>query len=192
MRIMRSLSCFILAVEIYSLQAYAAEKKPGNFEFPEITEKSVADLNLQRVHDGGAAATDDSFDSSKDEMWAQKQEGSHPSVLFFASYCGLPGQGVPFIPVEMEYQSMNHSRQQPHVKFFVSLHDPNDDTVISRGILHGLFGPKLKYPSVTELHSICEFGSTNTATQSSYRMECGNGRLFVEVGAAILLESWNI
>jgi hypothetical protein len=107
------------------------------------------------------------------------------SVTFISSYCGLPRVGVPFIPVDMKYRSLNQSDQLLDINFFVSLHDPNEDTVISRGILHGLFGPKEKYPSVTELHSICEFASDNTQAQSSYRMECGNGRLLVEVGAAV-------
>jgi len=59
--------------------------------------------------------------------------------------------------------------------FHIALHAPELDQVISKGIKQGLFGPKGTYPSVTELHSICEFKFAN----------CGKGSVLVEVGSAV-------
>ena len=78
--------------------------------------------------------------------------------------------------VEMHYDSFESSR---NFSFRVSLHDPIVDQVVSKGIKEGLFGPKEKYPSIDEVHSICEHST------GSYSIECGSARVFVEVGSAI-------
>ena len=78
--------------------------------------------------------------------------------------------------VEMQYESFDGTRMY---RFFVSLHDPEVDQVISRGIRNGLFGPKDKYASVDEVHSLCEH------SQGSYALNCGSENVFVEVGSAI-------
>jgi FkbM family methyltransferase len=69
---------------------------------------------------------------------------------------------------------MNYPTPSTDLFFLVSLHPPEEDHVLSRGIKEGLFGPKNKYPSIDEMHAIC---ATN--------VECGTGRVFVEVGSAI-------
>jgi FkbM family methyltransferase len=71
--------------------------------------------------------------------------------------------------VEMHYATGNEK-----YSFLVSLHPPDEDHVLSKGIKEGLFGPKNKYPSVDEMHTICE---TNAA--------CNTGNVFVEVGSAL-------
>ena len=60
-------------------------------------------------------------------------------------------------------------------EFDIALHAPELDQVISKGIKQGLFGPKGTYPSVDELHSICEFKFA----------KCGKGDVLVEVGSAV-------
>ena len=83
------------------------------------------------------------------------------------------------IVAELKYSSLKRNTQ---FNFFVSLHDPDVDTVVSKGIKQGLFGPKDKYPSVDEIHAICEHGND---PESGYRANCGHGGVFVEVGSAI-------
>lgn len=78
--------------------------------------------------------------------------------------------------VEMKYDSFDGALSY---RFLVSLHDPEVDQVISKGILKGLFGPKDKYGSVEEIHSICEH------SKGSYLLTCGSKHVFVEVGSAI-------
>jgi hypothetical protein len=75
--------------------------------------------------------------------------------------------------VRMRYDSLVDSARV--YTFYVCLHDPSMDQIISRGIKEGLFGPKDKYASVDELHSVCEYSVAN----------CAPGRVFVEVGSAI-------
>ena len=71
--------------------------------------------------------------------------------------------------IEMHYATGNEK-----YSFLVSLHPPDEDHVLSKGIKEGLFGPKNTYPSVDEMHTICE---TNAA--------CNTGNVFVEVGSAL-------
>lgn len=73
--------------------------------------------------------------------------------------------------VEMGYHDATTDTEY---NFLVSLHPPEEDHVLSKGIKEGLFGPKNKYPSIDEMHAIC---ATNA--------ECHPGRVFVEVGSAI-------
>lgn len=87
--------------------------------------------------------------------------------------------------VDMKYEaSSEESDSVKKKRFFVSVHDPSIDTVISKGILDGIWGPKEKYPSVTEMFSICKFAGSKK-TGRPYRLDCGNGKVFVEGGAAI-------
>lgn len=72
--------------------------------------------------------------------------------------------------------------QKETISFMISVHDPIQDHVISKGILdHGT------YPSVDEFHTICIHSSKNKKYNfaESYSMECENDKLFVEVGSAI-------
>ena len=80
---------------------------------------------------------------------------------------------------EFHYTSLKGTSQ---FNFFVSLHDPEVDTVISKGIKEGSYGPKGRYPSVDEIHAICEHGED---AEGGYRANCGRGGVFVEVGSAI-------
>eukprot|EP00960_Hanusia_phi_P037013 752657-Hanusia_phi.AAC.3 len=87
--------------------------------------------------------------------------------------------------VDMKYETWSDKSASSKKKhFFVSVHDPSIDTVISKGILDGLWGPKNKYPSVTEMYSICKFAGSKE-TRRPYDLDCGNGKVFIEGGAAI-------
>ena len=79
---------------------------------------------------------------------------------------------------EMQYSSIGNTQ----FRFFVSLHDPLIDTVVSKGIQEGTYGSKHRYPSVDEMHAICEHGMD---PESGYQANCGQGGVFVEVGSAI-------
>ena len=79
----------------------------------------------------------------------------------------------PHIPTE-NIVEMSYSTPDKTYKFLVSLHPPALDHVISKGIKDGLYGPKHKYPSIDEMHSICSF----------HTAECESGKVFVEVGSA--------
>jgi hypothetical protein len=75
-----------------------------------------------------------------------------------------------------DFCKANHFVRQmayDNAKFFMSLHDPTLDHVISKGILESG-----RYASVDELLNICAHSGT-------YRINCGDDRLFVEVGSAI-------
>lgn len=76
--------------------------------------------------------------------------------------------------VEMSYDSLHGNRAY---RFLVALHDPDTDRIISLGIKEGKLGPK--YESVDEMHSICEH------SYRYYSINCGPGRVFVEVGSAL-------
>jgi FkbM family methyltransferase len=67
--------------------------------------------------------------------------------------------------VRMEYKSPEKT-----YSFYVSVHDPAEDTVISKRILES--GPN--YPSVDEIHAICEHSA-----------DCSKDKIFVEVGSAV-------
>lgn len=82
--------------------------------------------------------------------------------------CMLNGKNV----IEMRYESFNGAGTY---SFFVSLHDPDVDRVISRGA----YVSRSNYASVSEMHSICEHAN------QSYTIHCGPGRVFVEVGSAL-------
>lgn len=69
---------------------------------------------------------------------------------------------------------MNYATADTEYSFLVSLHPPEEDYVLSKGIKEGLFGPKNTYPSIDEIHTIC-------ATHAA----CGVGNVFVEVGSAL-------
>jgi len=72
--------------------------------------------------------------------------------------------------MEMKYYSGKRD-----LSFLLSLHPSEEDGVISKGIREGLFGPLHRYPSVDEMHAVCEL-FTDT---------CVEGKVFVEVGSAI-------
>ena len=72
--------------------------------------------------------------------------------------------------MEMKYYSGKR-----YLSFLLSLHPSEEDGVISKGIREGLFGPLHRYPSVDEMHAVCEL-FTDT---------CVDGKVFVEVGSAI-------
>ncbi len=69
---------------------------------------------------------------------------------------------------------MRYATSTKEYSFLVSLHPFSQDGVVSKGIGEGLFGPKYKYPSIDEMHSVCQ----TTA-------HCTTGRAFVEVGSAL-------
>lgn len=73
--------------------------------------------------------------------------------------------------VRMRYTSANSAAYE----FDIALHAPEEDQVISKGIQQGLFGPKGTYPSVNEIHSICEHNFAS----------CEKDRVLVEVGSAV-------
>jgi FkbM family methyltransferase len=99
---------------------------------------------------------------------------------YVEKYCNF--SGLHRTIAEMLYYS---HRLHTEIRFLVSLHDPAVDTVVSKGILEGLFGPPGKYPSVDEVHSICEHGHESAFEGSDYNINCGKGGIFVEVGSAI-------
>ena len=72
--------------------------------------------------------------------------------------------------MEMKYYSGKRD-----LSFLLSLHPSEEDGVISKGIKEGLFSPLHRYPSVDEMHAVCEL-FTDT---------CVDGKVFVEVGSAI-------
>ena len=67
-------------------------------------------------------------------------------------------------------------------RYVISLHDPDSDHVISKGIL--ALG---KYPSVDELHHVCAHSKSHTHPDDEHRysIQCEHGHLFVEVGSAV-------
>ena len=71
---------------------------------------------------------------------------------------------------------MHYATSTSEFNFLVSLHSSIQDSVVSKGIREGLFGPAHKYPSIDEMHAICQL--SNTAS-------CNVGKVFVEVGAAL-------
>jgi len=73
--------------------------------------------------------------------------------------------------VRLEYSSLHGTKQY---SFYVSLHDPSVDTIISKGILTR--APKYSYPSVDQIHAICEH---------IYSINCSSDKIFVEAGSAI-------
>ena len=83
--------------------------------------------------------------------------------------CGLDAES-PRV-VDMMYGSI--------YSFTVSLHEPSLDQVVSKGIRDGVYGPRGTYPSVDEVHAICE------ASSNQYAIDCGPNRVFVEVGSAL-------
>ena len=110
----------------------------------------------------------------------ESPSGAHPNILAsrkletFAAKCP-PENGAENL-AELQYKSLDGKR---NYSFAVAVHDPAIDQVISKGILEGLFGPKGTYPSVDQVHMICEHLGGEAA------IECGPGRVFVEVGSAI-------
>ena len=92
---------------------------------------------------------------------------------YLGNYCNLTGSNRTF--AEMYYRSEQKNKE---FRFLISLHDPSVDTVVSKGILEGMFGPPGKYPSVDEVHAVCEYGG-------DYSVNCGDRGVFVEVGSAI-------
>lgn len=69
--------------------------------------------------------------------------------------------------VEMEYQPNS---------YLISLHAPELDQVVSKGIMQGLFSPKNTYPTVDMLRNLCSLHPG---------MACQPGRVFVDVGSAV-------
>lgn len=74
--------------------------------------------------------------------------------------------------VQMRYTALDNRTYE----FAISLHESNSDQVISKGIKEGLFGRKGTYPSVDELHSVCEYVPV---------LKCGKRVVLVEVGSAV-------
>ena len=99
--------------------------------------------------------------------------------------------------------SSSNSPSDPYtIKYLLSLNSPQDDAVVSKGILHWLNSPPGTYPSSTQVHTLCtalpqteqvggrwlEPGmkagfALQVATEPLVR--CGGGRVAVEVGSAI-------
>ena len=87
--------------------------------------------------------------------------------------CGLDAQKLHVS--NMQYVSL---KELMVYGFVVSMHDPDSDRVISKSIQQGLHVRKGTYPSVNEVHEICEHSS------ELYSIDCGHGSVFVEVGSA--------
>jgi len=88
----------------------------------------------------------------------------------------IPSVSAQEVAVENTCNSNQFVRQMAYddAKFFMSLHDPVSDHVISKGILDSG-----RYASVDELINICSHSG------GTYRVNCGDDRLFVEVGSAV-------
>ena len=78
-------------------------------------------------------------------------------------------------PREENVMEMKYYSGKRDLSFLLSLHPSEEDGVISKGIKEGLFSPLHRYPSVDEMHAVCEL-FTDT---------CVDGKVFVEVGSAI-------
>jgi FkbM family methyltransferase len=79
-------------------------------------------------------------------------------------HCGVASPGhIVWVRYESEYSAYG---------FYISLHDSGVDSVVSRTIRN-----TQQYPSVGELHSVCE--------NLRESVDCGPGKVFVEVGASI-------
>ena len=87
---------------------------------------------------------------------------------------GLDTSACPDVISSKNIIEMHYATASEEYSFLVSLHPPDEDHVLSKGIKEGLFGPKNKYPSIDEMHAIC---ATNVA--------CDTGNVFVEVGSAL-------
>jgi FkbM family methyltransferase len=70
---------------------------------------------------------------------------------------------------------MRYSTPTNQYVFVVVLHPSKEDSVVSKGIREGLFGQANRYPSIDEMHAVCE----------SSTVSCTEGKVFVEAGSAL-------
>ncbi|EKX42681.1 hypothetical protein GUITHDRAFT_141080 [Guillardia theta CCMP2712] len=123
-----------------------------------------------------------------------------------AKVCGMQDEQRQLFK-EMEYNvgsipgygEFKHvEREEKHVKYLLSLHNPQEDAVVSKGILMHLFSPEGTYPSVTEVHALCdgvpslgpqgsrgEEEDEKGTTKRSSLISCSPGKTAVEVGSSI-------
>ena len=105
--------------------------------------------------------------------------------------------------------SSSNSPSDPNtIRYLLSLNNPEDDSVVSKGILQWMFSPPGTYPSSTEVHTLCtartqeteevdgglmgfwnraSSGRASSGAQVSTEplVRCGGGRVAVEVGSSI-------
>jgi FkbM family methyltransferase len=156
-----------LVVFIYLLRSIFLSKV-GTLNAPLYVRAPNIWSDIKNKHKGS-----DSVDFRAEPSSIISIQGSIGPIMMPTS-CGLNFSSENII--EMRYDSFDGMSTY---SFLVSLHDPDIDQIISRGIKEGLFGPKSKYASVDEMHSICEHKN------QSYSINCGPGRVFVEVGSAL-------
>lgn len=65
-------------------------------------------------------------------------------------------------------------------RYLLSLHDPNIDSVVSKGILNWLFSTPGTYPSTTEVHTLC-----TAPIDGQPLINCESGKIAIEIGSAV-------
>jgi len=106
---------------------------------------------------------------SPDKRAAKDDTGELVSGVSIASLGAACGVADARHIARMRYESAD---EYSVYSFYISLHPPFMDTVVSKGILS-----TMQYPSVNEVHSVCEHLRES--------VECGPGRVFVEVGSSV-------
>lgn len=65
-------------------------------------------------------------------------------------------------------------------KYLINVHNPEVDSVVSKGLLEWLFSPPHTYASVTEVHTLC-----TAKVGGQPLLSCDAGKVAVEVGSSI-------